>query len=187
MSAAPDHRTLHALIEAVENPDTPPFELRRFGPDEAAKAAPHLRPLIELWNSRRGTRPVPDWSDVDFADFRGWHAAIVVSDLVGDEPDPLFRIVGEDYRIADFATTGGQRFSDRTPRLYERQFREHFGAIRDSGLIGWAVGSAAIVGREHVRLKILELPFTNGGQRVSRLVHVMSHDFLGAGPGEGGR
>lgn len=179
MSAAPDHRIVRALLEAAENPDAPLFELQRLRPEQAIAAAPHLRSLVELWDARRGDRAVPDRADIDFADFRGWHSAIVVSDLEGEEPDPLFRIVGEDYRIVDYGTTGGQRFSDRTPRLYEQQFRQRFAEIRDSGLIGWSVGAAAIVGREHVRLKVLELPFTNGGPQVSRLVHVMSYDFAG--------
>lgn len=179
MSAARNTRIVQEFFEASEKPDAPPFLLRRFGPREALEAAPHLAPLIELWDSRRGGEAVPDWADVDFPDFRGWHSSIVVSDLPADEPDPIFRIIGEDFRIFDYTTTQGQRFSDRTPRLYERQFREHFREIRDRGLIGWSVGSAAIVGREHLRVRVLELPFRKGGPLVSRLLHVTSTDLEG--------
>lgn len=179
MRTAPDRRTAAALLEAAEIPDAEPFVLRRLAPEQAALAAPHLAHLIRLWAERRGQQRVPIWSEMDFADFRGWHANIVVSDLPSDEPDPEFRIVGEDFRIVDYTTDPGQKFSDRTPLLYARQFREHFREIRETGLIGWSVGPAAIVGREHLRLKVLELPFRNGGTTVSRLVHVMTHEFVG--------
>ena len=179
MLSARDSRTAEALLQAAENPDAKPFVLRRFGPEQAALEAPHLAPLIRLWAERRGQQGVPDWSEMDFADFRGWHAAMVVSDLPPDEPDPQFRIVGEDLRIVDYTTDPGQRFSDRTPRLYARQFREHFRQIRETGLIGWSVGPVAFLGREHRRVKVLELPFRNGGPAVSRLVHVMTCEFVG--------
>ena len=179
MRIAPDTRTAAALFEAAENPNAEPFVLRRFGPEQAAQAAPHLAALIRLWAERRGERALPDWSEMDFADFRGWHAAMVLSDLPADEPDPQFRIVGEDFRMVEYTTDPGQRFSDRTPLLYARQFREHFRQIRETGLIGWSVGPVAFLGREHRRVKVLELPFRNGGPAVSRLVHVMTCEFVG--------
>ncbi|SMF19294.1 hypothetical protein SAMN06265365_1038 [Tistlia consotensis] len=179
MNTAPDDSFMRGLLEAIENPDAEPFVLRRFGPEEAMRAAPHLAGVIRIWDERRGGRPTPDWADMEFADFRGWHPALVVSDLPAGEPDPIYRIVGEDFRIVSYTTKPGQRFSDRTPLLYERQFREHFGLVRDTGLIGWSVGPAALVGREHVRLRVMELPFTNGGQAVSRLAHIMTYRFDG--------
>ncbi|MEX2630216.1 MAG: hypothetical protein WD341_09790 [Tistlia sp.] len=177
MNATTDHRILEALFQAVENPDAAPFELQRLDVEGALEAAPRLASLIQLWDERRGEAAVPDWADMDFADFRGWHAALVVSDLPAGEPDPIYRVIGEDFRIVSYTTEPGQKFSDRTPLLYDRQFREHFREIRDRGLIGRATGPAAFVGREHLRLEVLELPFRNGGERVARLVHLMSYDL----------
>jgi hypothetical protein len=114
---------------------------------------------------------------MEFADFRGWHSRLVISDLPADEPDPLYRVIGEDFRVVSYSTEPGQRFSDRTPLLYDRQFREHFREIRDRGLIGWSVGPVAFFGREHVRLNVLELPFRDGGASVARLVHIMTYAF----------
>lgn len=177
MNATADDRFMRALLEAIENPDSEPFVLRRFGPEEARTAAPHLAEVIDNWDRRRGDRPLPDWADAEFTDFRGWHSSLVLSDLPEGDPDPVFRIVGEDFRIVSYTTEAGQRFSDRTPMVYERQFREHFGLIRETGLIGWSVGPVAIVGREHIRLKVMEFPYRNGSERVSRLVHVMTYDL----------
>lgn len=180
MSAVPDSHVMRALLEAVENPDAEPFVLRRLTAPEAIAAAPHLAALIRLWDERRAGALAPDWSAMEFADFRGWHASMVVSDIPADEPDPVYRVIGEDFRIVSYSTEPGQRFSDRTPLLYERQFREHFREIRDQGLIGWSIGPVAFVGREHLRMKVLELPFRNGGERVSRLAHLMSHESAAA-------
>ena len=180
MSALPNKQITSALLAAIEKPDAEPFVLHRFTVEQALDAVPEeLAGLIRMWDERRGDAAVPDWSDVDFPDFRGWHSRVVISDLPADEPDPHYRVIGEDFRIVTYSTEPGQKFSDRTPLLYERQFRKHFGEIRDRGLIGWSVGPVAFVGREHIRLEILELPFRNGGERVARLVHVLTHAFVG--------
>lgn len=174
MSALPDPSIVRHLLDAGEAPDARPFDLRRLDAEEALAAAPDFASLIALWSGRRAGAAVPDWHDMEFADFRGWHSALLVSDITDGEPDPLFRVIGEDYRIVRDSSLPGQRFSELMPRLYERQFREHFRAIRDQGLLGLAVGPAALVGREHVHLRILELPFRRGGDGVRRLLHALS-------------
>ncbi|MEX2630215.1 MAG: hypothetical protein WD341_09785 [Tistlia sp.] len=165
---------LRQLILAAERPDARPFELRRFEAAESAlAAAPHFAFLIDLWRSRRGACALPDWADVEFPDFRGWHSALLLSDLPDETPDPRFRLIGEDYRVLQDSSLPGRRFSDVMPRLYARQFRAHFEAIRDGGLIGLTTGPAAFVGREHLHLSILELPFRAGGTGVQRLLHAL--------------
>lgn len=161
------------IFEAAENPTAAPFDLRRLSPGEAAEAEPQFAALLALWQERRGDAAVPDWSSMDFSDFRGWHSALMLSELSEADPDPRFRVIGEDYRAIRDSSLPGQRFSDLMPRLYALQFREHFRQIVVQGRVGLATGPAAFVGREWLRLKILELPFRHGGEAVTRLLHVL--------------
>lgn len=161
-----------------ENPNAPPFDLVRLMPDAALAAAPEFRALIELWLTKcpegavNGIASIPDWSDFDFADFRGWHADMVLSIFPDpDEPDPEFRIAGETYSQIVDGPVKGTRFSDSWPRLYGVQFRRHFQAIRDTGLVGLAEGRHATMGRGHITLRVLELPCRDGGTVVARLIH----------------
>jgi len=159
---------------AVEDPAAPPLTLQRFLPEEARGALPEFADLIDLWMARRGGAAVPDWHDMDFADFRGWHAYMMLSRFEGPEPDPLFRLAGE--KVAELLqfTTQNRRVSDLAPRLYEMQFRDHFRQIREKGLIGLSSGKLPAKGRGHVTLRIVELPFRDGGDSVERLLHVQA-------------
>lgn len=159
--------------EGTERPDAAPFRVHLLDPERAAQSAPAFAGIVALWRERQQGAAVPDWNDFEFADFRGWHAAMLVSDLPDEEPDPLFRIIGEDWRIVPLTGFAGRRFSEVMPQLYQRQMREHFRQIRERGLIGWSVGPAVQINREHLRLQVLELPFRRGGPRVERFAHVL--------------
>lgn len=159
-----------------EDPNLPPFDLSLLTPEEALESLPEFKELIELWMERRNDAPIPDWGDVDFADFRGWHYSLVITAFEGEEPDPKWKIVGELFREMSGANATVMRFSEIVPSLYTQQLRNHFAAVRDKGLIGLSVGRIANIGRGHVPLRVLELPFTEGGTRVERLVHIVSQN-----------
>lgn len=167
---------IEGLVDAVEDPDAPPLTVRLIRPEEAREALPEFAEIIDLWLGRRGEDAVPDWRDMDFADFVGWHAYVMLSSFDGDEPDPLFRLVGE--KVAEVLQFPAQqrRVSELAPSFYELQFREHFRQIRDQGLIGLTSGKLPAKGRHHAELRILELPFRDGGATVERLLHVLARE-----------
>lgn len=169
-----DAAFLQQIFETAEDANAAPMELHLISPNQALAAAPDFADLIRLWLERRGDAEVPDWRDVDFPDFRGWHASLILGQFVDDEPDPVMRIAGQDYVDIARNNPKGARFSHVLPRLYRLQYREHFGAIRDRGLIGLSVGRMAFVDRGHVRLRVLELPFRDGGPKVERMLHALS-------------
>ena len=167
-------RLLRESFTQIESQNAIPMTLHCLTVDQALETAADFTDLIELWVRRRGGQSVPDWRDMEFADFRGWHSLLCLSQFEGAEPDPLFRLFGEDaIDIAGFNPTG-LRFSQFTPRLYDLQYREHFSRIRQTGLIGLTAGNLAYEGRGHIRLHILELPFRDGGPQVERLAHAVS-------------
>jgi len=72
-----------------EDVDSPPMDLKRLTFEEALAAAPDFQAMLHLWNSKRRGAPLPDWSDFDFPDFRGWHADIVLSVFTPTSRTPI--------------------------------------------------------------------------------------------------
>lgn len=167
-------QNIEGIFAAVEDPIAPPLKTWLFQPDEALKQLPEFAEIIDLWLERRGSESLPDWVDMDFADFRGWHAHLMLSKFETEDPDPTFRVVGEEVTVLLQFPTQNRRISDLAPTFYELQFREHFRRIRDEGLFGLTSGELPAKGRGHAVLRILEIPFRDGGTRVERLLHVLS-------------
>ncbi|MEO3427567.1 PAS domain-containing protein [Pelagibius sp. CAU 1746] len=165
---------LGEVLAAVEDSNLPPLTLQRFQPEEESEALSDFAAIVDLWRERRGGAAVPDWNDMDFSDFRGWHAQLMLSKFETDEPDPTFRLAGE--RVTELLGFPMQnhRFSELAPRFYALQFRDHFREIRNEGLIGLTSGKLPAKGRAHIFLRILELPFRDGGDKVERILHVLS-------------
>lgn len=156
-----------------EDTSSPPMDLQRLTAEEAPAVAQDFAGMIEVWKSKRGASRLPDWSDFDFPDFRGWHSDLVLSVFQNDEPDPYFILSGETFsRVVDF-NFKGVFFSDCWPRLYDLQFRDHFRAIRDEGLIGLTEGKVATANRSFHSVRILELPVRDGGEGVKRMIHLV--------------
>lgn len=175
MSAAAARIDAEAVWASIERDDAAPLTLRRLDPGEALSAGTPFNPLIQVWLDRRtGQRP-PDWDDFDFSSFRGWHRDLMVTVFPDATPDPEFRIIGEGWKLLHDSNTAGLRFSQCLPRLYDLQFRDHFQAIRDRGVIGWAAGRAPHVDREFVHFQALELPVRRGGDTVEGMIHAFHH------------
>jgi len=156
-----------------EDANSPPMDLMRLTLEEAQVAAADFRGMLDVWAAKRQGARLPDWKDFDFPDFRGWHSDIVLSIFDSEEPDPYFVLSGETFtRAVDF-NVKGVHFSDGWPRLFDLQFREHFGAIRAEGLIGITEGKVATSTRSFLSIRVLELPLTDGGDDVKRLIHVV--------------
>lgn len=162
------------VFTGEEDPNAEPMELRCFTAEEARAALPDFADIIDRWLARRGAAAVPDWSDMDFADFVGWHDSLVIGKFESDEPDPTLRLAGETYIDVTAQNPTGRRLSELAPRMFDLYFREHFRQIRDEGLIGLAFGRQPLKGRSHVILRILELPFRDGGDKVERTLHVLA-------------
>jgi hypothetical protein len=90
-----------------------------------------------------------------------------------EEPDPYFVLSGETFTRAIDFNVKGVHFSQGWPRLFDLQFREHFGAIRDTGLIGLTEGKVATSTRNFLSIRVLELPVRDGGDEVQRMIHVV--------------
>lgn len=129
--------------------------------------------VLTTWNRRRTGAHPPEWTNFDFTDFRGWHSHLKVSVFPDERPDPLFRIMGEAWRSIAMGYLAGKRFSDVRPKIFERQFRDHFKAIRDNALIGRTRSAVSARNRGFTKIEVLELPVGRDGQRVGGLLHCL--------------
>jgi len=159
------------LFPLLENPDAQPLSIRRLTVEEALEASTPFDSLIRLWMDKRAGESPPEWDDFDFADFRGWHSRLAISVFPDDTADPEIRLTGEGWADLGGPPIAGVRLGSLVPRLFERQLRVHFQAIRDTGNIGLVSGTPVTVGREFVRMRIIELPVARNGKAVGGMIH----------------
>ena len=65
-----------------------------FDRDLEPEALAGFADLARLWQSKRGDRAAPTWSDFDFYDFKGWHSLIGVYEISYDPFDYTCRLSG---------------------------------------------------------------------------------------------
>lgn len=156
-----------------ESEDPSPLDMWLYPLDTRFDADSPFSSIVSAWNARRTGDGPPEWDAFDFADFRGWHSHLKVSVFPDDEPDPLFRIMGESWRLVALGNLAGVRFSEMRPKLFRRQLRDHFKAIRDGALIGRTRGKIAGISRDFISIEIMELPVARDGKRVGGLLHCL--------------
>lgn len=159
-----------------QDPDSGLFLTRRLPLDATLEPNSPFREIHAIWNSRRTDDGPPRWEDFDFTDFRGWHSRLKVSVFPDDQPDPEFRIMGENWRDIAMQNLAGMRFSKMLPRQFEYQFRDHFREIRDKALIGHAFGPVAAIEFGLRKTEVLELPVSRNGEKVGGLLHCLHID-----------
>lgn len=172
-----DARTMGMPAFLPETEDPAPIDMWLLPLDTEVDPASPFVDILSAWNRRRTGDQPPDWDAFDFADFHGWHSRLKISVFPDDRPDPLFRIMGESWRIVAMANLAGLRFSEVRPKLFQRQLKEHFEAIRDQAMIGRTKGAIAGLEREFITIEVLELPVARDGKRVGGLLHCLHvHD-----------
>ncbi|GGO04555.1 hypothetical protein GCM10007972_01040 [Iodidimonas muriae] len=70
-----------------------------------------LRPLYDLWDSRRGERFLPDRKDFQFRDFQPWFGRIAVGSIPASGQHICFDLVGTEITKWDGLDMTGQIFS----------------------------------------------------------------------------
>ena len=65
-----------------------------FDLDEDVSTFIGAESFVELWNTKRGNRRVPRWSDYDWDDLFPWWGSLVVSDVFWEPYDYRYRLYG---------------------------------------------------------------------------------------------
>jgi len=139
-----------------------------FDLDEDVSTFIGAESFVELWNTKRGNRRVPRWSDYDWDDLFPWWGSLVVSDVFWEPYDYRYRLYGTNVVNKIGIDVTGKRASELIDINYvddtEMEFYEMVGRnlhiTKTSGLI-------RMPGREHIKETFVELPLSDTGDRAT--------------------
>ena len=124
--------------------------------------------LARLWQSKRGDRVVPSWSDFDFYDFRGWHSQIGVYEISYDPFDYACRLSGTAVDGVFERTMTGVKGSELAETRVEHPAAMEFYEMTCSQmLISRTSGGLNVKGREHIKAAFVEFPLSDDGLRAT--------------------
>lgn len=145
-----------------------------FERDVTPETMPGFEDMVRLWHGKRGGRPMPTWSDFDFADFAGWHGRIVLSEVHYEPFDLHYRLYGVEVVKRMQTDNTGKRYSELVAQglepavdleFYEMASREML-ITRVSGDLRW-------LKRKHMTATFIEFPLSDTGDRPTHLLAAM--------------
>ena len=145
-----------------------------FERDVAPETLPGFEDMIRLWRRKLGGRPVPAWSDFDFANFAGWHGRIMLSEVHYEPFDLHYRLFGVEVVNRMLTDNTGKRLTELVAlgleptvdlEFYEMASREML-ITRVSGELRW-------LKRKHVTASFIEFPLSDTGDRATHLLSAM--------------
>ncbi len=139
---------------------------RYFEPDIDPASIPEFEGLIRIWQSKRGDRRVPAWSDFEFYDFVGWHGQISVYDVHYDPFDYTTRLSGTRQDALFGRTLTGLNRADFNAFYLRDSKMDTFSEFICRNLyISYMEGPLNMKGREFKSVRYLELPLSDDGSR----------------------
>ncbi len=133
--------------------------------------------FVGLWHAKRGDRELPSWADFDFYDFKGWHGAIAVQDVISEPFNLRCRLWGS--KLTDILG------SDNTGKLYSELgagFTENDMAylteLCRSGSIGMSHGQLDWLQKGHKAAAFIDLPLSNDGSAVNHLLTALAETTI---------
>jgi len=145
-----------------------------FDRDVEPSALPGFEDLVRLWQSKRGDRAIPSWSDFDFYDFKGWHARLSVYDISYDPFDYICRLSGTEIDVAYDQTMTGVTGSElEEMRVEHPAAMEFYEMMCRQMLFSRQLGTLNFKGREHVQVTCVEFPLSDDGRRATQTLEAL--------------
>lgn len=145
-----------------------------FERDVAPETLPGFEDMIRLWRGKRGGRPVPAWSDFDFADFAGWHGRILLSEVQYEPFDLYYRLFGVEMVNRLQTDNTGKRLTELVAQGLEPAVDlEFYEMASRKMLIARVSGELRWLKRKHVTASFLEFPLSDTGDRATHLLSAM--------------
>lgn len=128
--------------------------------------------ILQLWDLKRGDRLMPKRADFTFEDFLGWHGAIAISVVEGD--DLRFTLYGNRYvELLGVDLTNKLLCASMDENLIART-KSYFADLIHGPHIGQVSGGAPTEGRDFIAFDVLDMPLSENGQDVTQFVHALS-------------
>jgi hypothetical protein len=144
-----------------------------FDSDTPAERFDAFESLVCLWQAKRGDRDMPSWADFDFYDFKGWHGAIVVHDVISEPFDLRCRLWGSKLTEILGADNTGKLFSEFGAGYTENDIA-YLAEVCRSGSIGMSYGQLDWLQKGHKAAAFIDLPLSDDGSKVNHLLTALS-------------
>ncbi len=141
--------------------------------DEPIDILPVFKPLVALWNDRRDGNRLPAWRDFAFEDFVGWHAHLILYQVMHDPFDLYYRLFGSfaaDVYREDFT---GRYMRSANPEIEDDYDLLHFEKLYRSRRYGASFGPEHWFENRFIRLSFLDLPLAQDGGEITHFLTCM--------------
>ncbi len=125
--------------------------------------------LVALWRGKRGDRKMPSWADFDFYDFKGWHGAISVQEVVTEPFDLRCRLWGSDLTVVFGSDNTGKYYSELGSGYTENDVA-YLSELCRSSSIGMSHGKLDWLQKGHKVAGFIDLPMSDDGIAVNHLL-----------------
>ncbi len=151
-----------------------------LGDDAAALGI--AQPIFDLWRSKADLPRLPAWGDFDFADFLGWHANLILYEVLQNPFDLRYRICGSGAAQAYGKDLTGQTMRAGAADIQEEIDLSFYNELVTERRVGACAGPAYWRGRHLLQHAFLCLPLSEDGDAVTHFItvlHLESIDKLG--------
>lgn len=132
-----------------------------------------FEPLVRLWQAKRGDRDMPSWADFDFYDFKGWHGAIAVQEVIAEPFDMRCRLWGSKLTEIFGSDNTGKLYSEIGAGYTENDIA-YLRKLCDSRSIGMSHGQLDWLQKGHKSAAFIDLPLSNDGSKVDHLLTALA-------------
>lgn len=140
---------------------------RRYGEShfyDLSQGVPDIAPfgfVLDRFAEKAGDREMPAWRDFKIQDLLGWHADMMLIEIMPDGKDGFCRIVGDRIgphfeSVVQHNKTLSESGSPVVPRLLE-----HFERLLMTPAIAHFHGRIDYEGKDHIALEVIDMPLTD--------------------------
>jgi len=142
-----------------------------FGRNTPASEFGPFESFVDLWRSRWTGDALPAWRDFAFEDFAEWYGWLFVEDVIpGGDGDVRFRLWGTSIvNLYDYEMTG-KLMSEAEPGFFDPPEFELTSKIVDEGVIVRGTGSINWQNRGHKSISHIELPLSEDGKTIDKIL-----------------
>lgn len=151
---------------------------RSYSLDEETADHASARPMFDLWRSKSDLPRLPAWGDFDFADFVGWHANLILYEVLHDPFDLLYRICGSTAAKAYGRDLTGQTMRTGASGIQEDVDLAFYRELTAQRRVGSCEGPAYWRGRRLLHHAFLCLPLAEDGNAVTHFITVLHHEIV---------
>lgn len=146
----------------------------------AHEAADHgsASAIFDLWRGKTDPPRLPSWADFEFRDFSGWHANLILYEVLQDPFDLLYRICGSRAAWAYGRDLTGKTMRHGADGIQEDIDLIYYQEMTEQRMFGICEGPAYWRGRHYLQHAFLSLPLAEDGDTVTHFITVLRLETL---------